>query len=87
MDKGYLILKRTSASRPLQRVERRRLRRARRWRRRRSHLQGERRIRRTEIMPSLTDSGNKITICDSKADGTYLGRISDCGWPSASRNA
>jgi hypothetical protein len=38
-------------------------------------------------MPSLTDSGNKITICDSKADGTYLGRISDCGWPSASRNA
>jgi hypothetical protein len=34
-----------------------------------------------------TDSRNKITIYDPKADGTYLGQISDCGWPSASRNA
>jgi hypothetical protein len=39
------------------------------------------------VFDGRTDSRNKITIYDPKADGTYLGRISDRGWPSASRNA
>jgi len=45
------------------------------------------RVYRPGVFDGRTDSRNKITIYDPKADGTYLGRISDCGWPSASRNA
>jgi len=38
-------------------------------------------------MPSLTDSHNQITIYGPKDRSNLLGRILDCGQPSASRNA
>jgi hypothetical protein len=47
----------------------------------------KRRIYRPGVFDGRTDGRNNITIYDPKADGTYLGPISDCGWPSASRNA
>ena len=39
----------------------------------------KKRVYQARVFDGRTDSRNKITIYDPKVDGTYLGRISDCG--------
>jgi hypothetical protein len=44
-----------------------------------ARMSKKRRVYQARVFDGRTDSRNKITIYDPKVDGTYLGRISDCG--------